>query len=230
MSASRNASRSYTRTLVILLFVVLISFLIYAAWAWYGAGKFGAKYAEYAEAQREYITAANKPAAEGNPVRRQVYQLLAEVLQVEMSNEERIAKAKQGIAHLNDIETQIDAIKVEADKVMPLLQGLEDASSGIGNLNGGASMKDVVRLGYRQVDIISDIRGLSYRADYYTSEVFERIIDDQGAMTDEHKTYLNENIPLLEEQFDKRANLYTELKENDDEMKRIAVELGYSVE
>ncbi len=218
------------RSFVIALFVALIAFVAYALWAWLGAGKFGSQYERYAEAQREYITAANKPAAEGNPVRRQVYQLLAEVLQVEMSNEERIAKAKQGIAHLNDIESQIDAIKVEADKVVPLLQGLEDASSGIGNLNGGASIKDLVRIGKRQVEIISDIRGLSYRADYYTSEVFERIIDDQGAMTDAHKIYLNDNIPLLEEQFDKRANLYAELKKNDDEMKGISAELGYTPE
>lgn len=230
MTATRHTSRSITRILVIALFVVLIALSAYGLWAWIGAGKFGAQYERYAEAQREYIIAANKPAAEGNPVRRQVYQLLAEVLQVEMTNDERITKARQGIAHLNDIEAQIDAIKVEADTVVPLLQELEDASSGIGNLNGGASMQDLVRLGKRQVEIISDIRGLSYRADYYTTEVFERIIDDLGAMTDEHKIYLNENIPLLEEQFDKRANLYAELKKNDDEMKEIATELGYDVE
>ena len=49
-------------------------------------------------------------------------------------------------------------------------------------------------------------------------------------MSDEHKTYLNEMIPQLEEQFDKRANLYAELKENDDQMKGIARELGYATE
>ncbi len=230
MTATRNVTRSFARTLVIMLFIVLIALVGYALWAWFRSGTFESTYAVYAEAQRKYITAANIPAADGNPVRRQVYMLLAEVLQVEMTNDVRIAKAKQGIAHLNDIEGQIDDIKDEADKVVPLLQGLEDASSGIGNLTGGSSMKDLVRLGKRQVEIISDIRGLSYRADYYTSEVFERIIDDQGFMTDEHKTYLNENIPLLEEQFDKRANLYVELKNNDDEMNRIAAELGYATE
>lgn len=216
--------------IVIIVLIAVIAFIAYAAWAWRGATTFATQYEKFAEAQKDYILAANKPAAESNPVRREVYMLLAQVLQVDMSNDERAAMARQGIAHLDDMEGQIDAIKVEADTVLPMLSALDGASSGIGNLNGGSSMKDLVQIGRRQTDIISDIRGLSYRADYYTSEVFERIIDDGGAMTDEHKTYLNDLIPQLEEQFDKRSNLYRELKENDDSMKEIARELGYGAE
>ncbi len=226
MNSPRRTPKRLVRILLIGFLVMVIVFTVYAVWAWLSASQFGRTYEAYVEAQEEYIEVANKPAAEANPVRRQVYTLLAEVLQVEMSNEERIAKAKQGIAHLNDMESQIDAIKTEADKVIPLLNELEQSSNRVVAVQSGASMKELVSLGKRQVEIISDIRGLSYRADYYTSEVFERVIDDQGSMTDDHKSYLNDIIPQLEEQFDKRTNLYTELKENDDRMKRLADGLG----
>ncbi len=209
--------------LVLSILAVVIAGILYGAFILFGSSDFEKKYAEYVLAEEEYVEVANKPAAEANPVRRQVYTLLAEVLQVEMTPEERIAKAKQGIAHLNDMEGQIDAIKSEADKVSPLLAELEKNAGGISNRS---EKRELVRLGKRQIEIISDIRGLSYRADYYTSEVFERIIDDQGAMTDEHKTYLNDLIPQLEEQFDNRSNLYAELDVNANKMTEIAREIG----
>lgn len=212
------------RTIVVVLFVIIVAVVLYIVWSWVSAARFESIYTRYAAAQTEYVVAANKPAAESNPVRREVYLLLAQVLQVEMTDDSRIEKAKQGIAHLNDMEAQIDAIKDEADTVAPLLAEMERVS---GN-SVHSEMKALVVLGKRQVEIISDIRGLSYRADFYTDEVFERIIDDQGQMTDEHKRYLNDLIPQLEEQFDKRTNLYTELMHNDEKMKQLAEDLGYA--
>lgn len=210
--------------------VVIIVGGLYGFFVWHSSRQFKNSYQSYARAQDAYLTAAYKPAADSNPVRQSVNVLLAQVLQVEMTPAVRLEKAKQGIAHLNDMEGQIDAIKTEADAVMPLLNVLDDALRSVGNVSQRARAKELAKLGYRQVEIISDIRGLSYRADYYTDEVFERIIDDQGEMTDAHKQHLNELIPQLEEQFNKRTNLYAELKKNDDAMKKIAAELGYIVE
>jgi hypothetical protein len=38
------------------------------------------------------------------------------------------------------------------------------------------------------------------------------VIDDKGVVTEEHAALLNEHIPLVEEQFDRRSNLYVELE------------------
>ncbi len=226
---SYNRTRIVTRTI---LFVVLGALIVagYALWSWRASSGFSARYAAYYEAEQRYIIAANKPAAASNPIRQQVSLLLSEVLQVQMQNNLRIEKAQQGIRHLDDMEGQIDAIKLEADKVLPLLDELERSARSPGNALWREESSELIRLARRQIEIISDIRGLSYRADYYTTEIFERIIDDNGVMTDEHTQYLNDIIPQLEEQFDKRANLYSELKENDDGMKKLAGELGLSGE
>jgi hypothetical protein len=209
--------------------VVLVCAVAFIAMAW-KSSQFEQQYASFYEAEMRYEDAAIKPGAEENPIRQQVNILLAQVLQVEMSTTERLEKTRQGIAHLNDMETQIDAIKVEGDTVKPLIVQLEKAARSPGNIRNRATMLEIVSIAKRQNEIIADIRGLSYRTDYYTTEVFERIIDDQGEMTDEHTQYLNDLIPQLEEQFNKRSNLYQELGQNSEKLKDIARTLGTSAQ
>ena len=192
----------------------------------YSKGSFERTYAQYFAAETAYEDAAFKPGAEENPVRQQVNYLLGQVLQAEMTPQERIAVAEQGIMHLNDIEEQIDDIKTKGDAVAPLLEDLDASARSFGNLSRKSDLTALVNLGKRQAEIISDIRGLSYRADYYSTEIFERIIDDQGVVTDDHKRFLNDQIPQLEEQYDKRTNLYMELKQNSEAMSRSAAAAG----
>lgn len=225
MSARTGTSRGSRRITAIILIVVLLVAGVLSYTYWSGT-RLSSQYEAFIAAELRFEDAAYKPGAEANPIRQQVNLLLAEVLQVEMTTTERLEKSRQGIAHLNDMETQIDGIKDEGDKVMPLRADLEKAASSPGNISKRSSILEVVTLAKRQAEIIADIRGLSYRTDYYTTEVFERVIDDQGLMTDEHKQYLNDIIPQLEEQFNKRTNLYAELTKNAARMKQIAGDLG----
>lgn len=224
---STHKSRSGKRFLILLVggvFVVLAGVIFIAV---SGAG-IEKKYRQFEVAESAYEEAAYKPGAEENPVRQQVNMLLSQVIQAPMSPQERIIKAQEGITRLNDVEEQIDDIKTRGDSVGPLLETLEKQSHSPGNVQHRTQIASLITLAKRQAQIIGDIRGLSYRADYYTTEVFERIIDDQGEMTDAHKLYLNGQIPQLEEQFNKRTNLYTELESNRGKMDELAREIGYS--
>lgn len=192
--------------------------------------RFASQYAAFAAAEAQFETAAYKPAVEANPVRREVGYILSQVLQVPMSDQQRLEMARRGIAHLNDIEGEIDAIKTEGDTVMPLTDALERTASNIGNIRSRDRMREIVALARENAKIIADIRGLSYRSDYYTDEVFERIIDDQGKLTQEHLTYLNDLLPQLEQQFNQRSNLYKTVSDNSKKMQDIARDLGYSAQ
>lgn len=196
----------------------------------FASKQFGKEYAAFAPAEAAYETAAYKPAVGSNPVRQAISYLLGEVLQAPITDEKRNEMAKEGIAHLNDIEGEIDDIKTQGDAVAPLVDQLDKTAGNISNVRSRLKMKELVALARKNAQIISDIRGLSYRTDYYTDEVFERIIDDQGKMTDAHKTYLNDLLPQLESQFDQRTNLYTQMTDNSKKMKQLAHELGYATE
>lgn len=203
---------------------IAVCALTYMFW---NESQFESKYRSFIEVEYQFETAAFKPGMESNPIRQQVSILLAQVIQGEMSAGERLDKSRQGIAHLNDIEAQIDGIKAVGDTVAPLRSDLQERARSVTSVRNRAKTLELVSLAARQAEIISDIRGLSYRTDYYTNEVFERVIDDQGVMTDAHKQYLNDLIPQLEEQFDRRTNLYTELADNAEIMKEIGDGLGY---
>jgi hypothetical protein len=86
-------------------------------------------------------------------------------------------------------------------------------------------MRDVVTLAQSQAAIIADIRGLSYRANFHTAQIFSRIVDDQGSLTDAHIAELNNLIPKVEDQFDQRSNLYSELERVGDRIQMALEEL-----
>lgn len=187
--------------------------------------QFADTYVVYTAATSRYVTAAFKPAVESNPIRTEVNSLLARVLQETMTPVERFDMARRGIAHLNDIEGQIDEIKNEGDLIEPLLTKLETSAKHPGNVRDRGQMLEIVSLGRERARVISDIRGLSYRANFYAGEVFERIIDDQGELTDDHVRHLNDLIPQLEEQFDARSALYEELERMGNRERQIALSL-----
>lgn len=191
---------------------------------------FNDDFTAYASLKRAYVTAAYKPAAQENPVRQEVNKLLSFVLEKPMSDAERLELSRRALLHMEDIERQIDGIKVEADRIEPLIERLEKSSASMTSLADRETMQKIASLARAEAEIIADIRGLSYRADYYTTEIFERIIDDGGALTNEHVRYLNDLIPQLEEQFDRRARLYRELEDMETEMNRVASVLGLAAE
>ncbi len=230
MTTQRSHTRSPKKRTTMIVSAVILLCVAGFAYINFSASRFEKSFGAYDAAERAYEESAFKPGAEENPVRQQVNQLLAQVLQVEMSQGERIEMARQGIAHLDDIEDQIDDVKEKGDVVAPLLASVEKGARSPGNAAKRSDLLEIVKLGKRQAEIIADIRGLSYRADYYTTEIFERVIDDQGLITDDHKTYLNGQIPQLEEQFNKRSNLYRELADNRSKLNELATKLGYTTQ
>jgi prefoldin subunit 5 len=224
--STKTSSRRRTTTVIVLLIVTVV----------FGAGTYSylvghrleTQYVAFMAAEQNFETTAYKPSVGSNPVRQEVAYLLAQVLQAKMTPEQRLKLSREGIAHLNELESQIDAIQTEGEKVTPLLDSLEKTARSAANVRKRTQMKEVISLARKNAQVIADIRGLSYRADYYTDEVFERIIDEHGELTDAHKTYLNDLIPQLESQFDRRTNLYTELTQNSGKMKQITQNLGYA--
>lgn len=225
MSTKRTHSR---RPLVIISLLVVIGLIALVLWGIFLTRSFKSGYKSFIVAEEAYKDSAMRPAMPDNPLRREIGFLLAQSIQVDMAPGERIRIANRGIALLNELEAQIDDIKDKGDTVAPIVDSLDSHARAFGDIVGRSEKMQIVALAKKNAEIISDIRGLSYRADYYTGEVFERVIDDQGLMTDEHKTYLNGLIPQLEEQFNKRQNLYSELATNMATIKELALALGYT--
>lgn len=170
-------------------------------------------YVSLAQAHRE---AALLPGAPNNPIRQELNRELLLVLSPSLSASERLQHAQDGMRLLALAEQQIDEIGEAGAKVDTLVAKMQ-VESLTGFAQGGMTW-EMITLAKRRSAIIADIRGLSYRANFEAKKILDRVIVDDGQLTATHVTALNEAIPEMEEQFDRRSNLYAELEKIDAQM------------
>ena len=156
---------------------------------------------------------ANLPAASNNPVRQDLNTVLSQTLVKKMTNAERLSLAEHGLELLHDSQVQIDAIGDTANSADAELARIEKGSE-LGN-NAGLKSRTarIIELAKKRSSIIADIRGLSYRTDFDIGEIFKHIIAAKGALPDSYMSELNNSIPAVEEQFNKRSNLYIDMQD-----------------
>lgn len=173
---------------------------------------FSRSYEEYRSVAAAHDAAAFYPSTNQNPVRRELNAVLSDVLVGTLTPEERTKRAQSGIALIQEAEDQIDLMGDFVPRVETALDGMRGSGAWLESRKVSNGINRVIELAERRLDIITDIRGYSYRANFHTKEILRRVVDDGGVVTEEHSTLLNEQIPLVEEQFDNRSNLYLELE------------------
>lgn len=173
---------------------------------------FSRAYTTYQSVAQAHDAAAFYPSTNQNPVRRELNSVLADVLVGTLSPDERIKRAERGLTLIQEAETQIDLMGDFVPRVEDALEGMRGSGAWFESRKVSNGIDRVIELAEKRLDLIADIRGFSYRANFYTKEIFRRVIDDKGVVTAEHAALLNEQIPLVEEQFDRRSNLYLELE------------------
>lgn len=208
-----------------LLGVLVIIALV--AYAWYASARSLVHDARaYSDAYGAYSDAAFLPGAAGNPVREAANRALAQVLTGTLSPAERLERSRDGRALLSEIEKEIDAIpeaRARAEAAQASLLRHRYSLAGLWYLR---SLSAVGGVAERQALAIDDIRGLSYGANYHTDKIFARLLEDGGVLDDAFVITLNAEIPQVEEQFNRRTNLYAELQQIDYEMATLLAGMG----
>jgi hypothetical protein len=191
--------------------VFLILFLAYVFLPG-NSGAFNSAYAKYQTIAKAQDVAVFYPSIESNEIRKELFTLLSRALIGDISDSERLETANRGIELLKLAEKEIDAMADLSPEVAARLEDIRSADSLLISQKTRSTIEEAVRLGEKRRTLIEDIRGLSYKANFYTEEIFKRIADDGGALTAAPAAFLNEQIPLVEEQFDRRSALYKELE------------------
>jgi hypothetical protein len=189
--------------------VVLCLVTLYMVFARVSTQHFGAEYASYAVLAKAQEQAVYLPTAPNNPTRQQLNLALADALQKSVTPAKRLADAKRGIDLLKELDAQVDIVGSASDSANAMLAKLQ--VTYLANPTTNDSARALITLAKQRTEIIEDIRGLSYRADFSTRKIFDRIIADKGALTAAHVIELNNELPEAETQFDRRADLYKKL-------------------
>ncbi len=190
------------------------------AYIYYRATQFAKSYDAYAARAAVHGNAALIPAVKDNPLRKELNQTLGRALSdTSISNTERLALAQRGLSMLDSMELQIDAIGEAGESMEGAIMRMEAYALW-------ATRADIVAAARERFGIIADIRGLSYRANFHTAEIFKRIIKDEGKLTDAHVRELNDQIPVVEQEFDRRTNLYRDLESANARIEKLQGELS----
>lgn len=194
--------------------VALLGVLGVGVW-WYSAyalERFTRSYSIYKEKAGIQQNAAFIPGAAENPLRDQLNKTLTAVLTPGTTAKDRIGLAHDGLNLIIQSNTEVDAIGDAAREVEVAANAMADAANSPGNIFRKKAMLGIVALAKQELYTIQDIRGLSYRANFDTAEVFNRLITDEGALTDAYIRDLNTQLPAAENAFIKRQNSYMDLE------------------
>lgn len=215
------SKRSVTIGVVVLIAFAAIGFVLLSRKA---SSQFATEFTAYEKLAAVQETAAYTPAAEDNPVRQQLNVSLSETLQPSISATDRLKDARQGLSLLSQLEKQVDAIGDSSDPANAALAKMQVEM--LNDLSVSDSAKSLLSLAKQRSDIIEDIRGLSYRSDFETQKIFDRIVDDKGVLTPAYIAELNNDIPSVEADFDHRSQLYTQLTQLSTQVDQGAEQLG----
>lgn len=194
----------------LIIFILLLALCAAGFYLWRTSAEDTAQALEsYRSRSFEHLQAAYVPGVPENQSRERLNTILASVLVRPLTPDERRSLAEEGLAALKEVEAQIDAIGEAGDRVQIALAYLEEKGGGI---MAGDETKELIAAAKEEFAIIADIRGLSYRANFHTAEIFNRIILDGGELTSAYSKALNDELPLVEEQFNTRTDLYERLK------------------
>ena len=199
---------------------VALVFCFFALYRYHASSQFASSYKVYSQLATAHVNTAIIHGAKSNPLRQELNQTLARVLSdTSMNNADRIALSQRGLILLKQGEKQIDAMGEVGDKTKSAISSMEMAAYG-------SLRNDIVALAHESFNIIADIRGLSYRANYHAAEIFNHIIKDGGKLIPAYISDLNEQIPFVEERFDKQTNLYSDLESVNSRIENKYEELG----
>lgn len=201
------------------LFLGGLSLLIVCMGAWLylshaAESQFERMYTKYAVVAGVQQNDAFIPGAEANPLRDTLNRTLGRMLAKETKPAERLVFAEQSLGLIAQLNKQVDAIGDTAPHVSAVIASLESSAHDPRNIFHHDAMQNIVKLAQKQMAIIEDIRGLSYRANFEVTQICNHITSAHGVLTNAYTTELNDNIPVLEAEFNKRENSYADLQSN----------------
>lgn len=176
-------------------------------------------YKDYAAMAAELDNATYIPGAQTNPIRQQMDMVLRELLFESTAADRRLELATIGLQLLAESAKQLDTLSSMKDDVDAKAALLQVRTLGSSNISVEA--KTLVAYAKERANIISDIRAYTYKANLEMQQIFERIKEDRGELTDEHIIKLNSQVPRVEQEFDKRTDLYRSLEQISQRMAEI---------
>ncbi|MCK9352357.1 MAG: hypothetical protein M0P76_06265 [Candidatus Pacebacteria bacterium] len=160
------------------------------------------------------------PGANSNPVRQNLNATLVGVLDESVPEKDRFALAIAGADPLAELRAEIDVMRANREQLEQNVTTLREQSLKVEGIRIRQKAGEVVLLSEKRNVMIREIEEVSYRMNDTVKEIFQGIAKDNGALTDNRKQALNDQIPQAEKDYERLNELYRNLTESKTEMKK----------
>jgi hypothetical protein len=207
------------RIILILLLSTLIGGGATYAWHYYGgfAGEKGTSvafveaYGTYVEVSGRVEALVHAPGTAGNSSRQELLALLNSILTDTLSPSERASLARIAFTHLDAIKKEIDAAQASQAKLYAVLQDFDNASRVFRGIELRTQATEIVALARKRAELTSRITAILSETNDHTYAIITRILGEEGALSPEHMTAINDATALAEERYATLEALYAEL-------------------
>lgn len=184
---------------------------------------FNDSYGIFIETFKQHESSVFLPGSGNNPSRQELNVILEKVLTKTISAEERLSDSLLGLEKVKEVRKQIDELTKTGTLFDKATNQLEKKIKTLPN-NKVKHAKMIVRSAREYNEVTHDIENFLYVINDDGKEIFERIIAEDGNLSEDHIITLNEHIPEAETNFDALSFLYNDLTDIKTE-----VETNYSI-
>lgn len=217
------------RILATLLFALLIGGGGTYVWLYYGgfggergtAVAFIEVYGDYIEVAEEVEHLVYLPGTEGNTDRAELLALLNSILTEELEPERRSTLARLAFANLDGIKKEIDSAQIAQAKLYTELQDLDNASREFSSIELRRYVEELVTMARKRAELSARITSILSEINEQTYTIITRILADNGVLSQEHISAINNTTAEAEKRFSVLEGLYTELRTKKEEMDKM---------
>ena len=171
------------------------------------------------------------PSSQKNTPRQKLNRNLQSLLTENIEDTERISVSEESLLYVEEIYDQI----VDAKKQVEILENsLRKLDSSLVSIHKNSSAKDIADGIIRHADIhytkTSQIIDLLFSMNSDSLEIMERIIKEDGKLTQDHIIYLNDTIPEAEQNFDTLSLLYRDITKETGHLNSMFTQLTLELE
>jgi hypothetical protein len=160
----------------------------------------------------EYEPILHSPGSGSNVARRATGMMLNAALTADMDEVQRTKLSKDALVQVSTLEGQVERIEGAGVTLREHTHLLEDAAGRVRGYKAGTAANEMNAIAQERVLYIEELREILEGMNAQTRSIFERIIDDGGAMTDDHLRSLNQDLDGAEQQYDRLSAIYGELE------------------
>lgn len=176
-----------------------------------GAVMFINAYGEYADVAQRADALTHAPTVEENTSRSDLYASLAAMLTEAQADDVREVRARAAFAQLDQLKREVDAAQAAQADLLAAQEAMGEAARALKSARLRVRAQEIVEAAGVRSAVSAKITGLLSHANDESYAIITRVLEEKGALSQEHIIRINSITTAAETRHDELTAAYDEL-------------------